>query len=249
MSGWRCFEAAFTLVELLVVIAIIGVLTAIIMPNLSRSLRSARAVKSLSNLRSWNTALRMYLMTSNDQLPWDGVDSVATSIQTADWWANVLPPYVDSDAYSNLVARNEIPVPPSRSIFIDPSAKAPPGAPYQQGAVKFFFCYVPNSKLNSGLSSSTRLSLHHIARPAVTVFMVEMRTIRDELPPTHPFYNKTLDRAKADWQRFANRHNQGGHLAFLDGHARHETTEKVTTPIENDYNKPDIVWNPFGVAN
>ncbi len=244
----RAGAAAFTLIELLVVIAIIATLTAIVIPTLGQALRAARAVNSLSNLRQWNMAMQMYTTANDELLPWDGVDSVAASIGTRDWWANVLPPYMDSAPYSELVASGQVPVPPARTIFTDPAARIPAGAPYQDGPVKFFFCYVPNSKLNSSLPSNSRISLHSIPKPSLTVFMVEMRTHPDELPASHPFYTKSLNRAKADWQRFANRHKQGGHLAFLDGHAQHHTTEKVMTKVGNDYNQADLIWNPFGAA-
>jgi len=246
--GSLCSRRAFTVIELLVVMAILAILTAILVPIVSGAAASGRATASMSNLRQWGIALNMYVEDHNGTLPWEGDDSVAASISARDWWANALPRYVGMDSYSDLVASGRAPLPPDRTIFLDAAATVPPNAPYQSGDVPFFFCYVPNSKLDANLPRNGRVKARQIERPDATIFMVEMRTHKDELPTTSPFYNKSLDRAKADWQRFANRHNKGGHMAFADGHVAHVTQEKATTQTGGDYNQADLIWNPFGVA-
>ena len=61
--------AAFTLLELLVVMAIIGVLAALMLPALSRSKESARAVACMSNLHQIGVALQLYIQENNNHLP------------------------------------------------------------------------------------------------------------------------------------------------------------------------------------
>lgn len=246
----RC---GFTLIELLVVIAIISVLVALIFPTVSSALARGRAASSLSNLRQWGLAIHMSLADRDDQLlPFDGPDNVSQAMTNRLWWANMLPPYVGQKPYLDINVESmgtKVPVPPEKSIFIDSYAKKPANAPYQSGPFKFFFCYVMNSKLNQSLPSGSRVWIGSIPRPSQTAVMVEMRTVPEELPPGDPHRGATLNRAKADWQRFAARHRNGGHIAMADGSARHFENKYVTTPVGGNYNKDDLIWNPLGVAN
>jgi prepilin-type N-terminal cleavage/methylation domain-containing protein/prepilin-type processing-associated H-X9-DG protein len=59
----------FTLIELLVVIAIIGVLSALLLPALSRAQQLARRAACLSNLRQIGLAFSIYLGEHNDRFP------------------------------------------------------------------------------------------------------------------------------------------------------------------------------------
>ena len=60
---------AFTLVELLVVVSIIALLVGILVPVLKGAKDAARRTACASNLRQLGTAIRMYLVESNDVLP------------------------------------------------------------------------------------------------------------------------------------------------------------------------------------
>ncbi len=60
---------AFTLVELLVVIVIIGLLLAVLLPALSRSMQSSRAASCKGNMRQLGQGFGMYLADHNDLLP------------------------------------------------------------------------------------------------------------------------------------------------------------------------------------
>jgi prepilin-type processing-associated H-X9-DG protein len=232
----------------MVVVAILALLFAMLTPALTSALGSGRASHSMSNLRQWGIAVGMYVDDHDEAFPWDGDDNVGASIMSRDWWANALPRYVGMESYRTMVERGEPPVPPKKTIFVDSSAEVPPNAPYKSGGVPFFFCYVPNSKLNSSMRRNAQVKVAHLDKPAATVFMLEMRTHRDELPSSSRFYRKSLDRAKADWQRFSNRHHEGGHIAFADGHVGHVTQAKATTHTAGDYNQDDLIWNPFGEA-
>jgi len=58
-------QKGFTLIELLIVIAIIGIIAAIAIPNLLNALDRSRQKRSMSDIRTWGTALGTYLVDFN----------------------------------------------------------------------------------------------------------------------------------------------------------------------------------------
>jgi len=75
MNQIRCFlnktiGKSFTLIELLVVIAIIGLLAALIIPNLTQIRAKARDAKRVEDLRQLQTALEMYYSDYNHYPVW-----------------------------------------------------------------------------------------------------------------------------------------------------------------------------------
>jgi prepilin-type N-terminal cleavage/methylation domain-containing protein len=62
-------KRAFTLIELLVVIAIIGILSALLLPVLSRANGKSKRTVCLNNLKQVNLGLRMYADDNGDTLP------------------------------------------------------------------------------------------------------------------------------------------------------------------------------------
>ncbi|MFM1831373.1 MAG: hypothetical protein RLZZ558_1713 [Planctomycetota bacterium] len=159
----------FTIVELLVVIAIIALLAGLLIPALGGVRARARANHSSNNLRQWGTGYVNYASDRKGLMPWEG-EKTATTMQInlrdrSRYWANVVPPMLDQDPYTDLAAPNgDVPVPPdAKSIFVDPSAE-PPGMDEKYaeprftgwpigGATRqrFFFSYVPNAQLNNTL--------------------------------------------------------------------------------------------------
>lgn len=262
----------FTLVELLVVMGIIALLLGLLMPALASVKASGRATVSMSNLRQWGVGTVTFGNYNKDTLPWEGFKEsgdMPLNLQQKTWWANAIPPFVGQRSYSEISANATpempVPMPPDEgSIFIDPGAEAPLNAPYYGGGKQFFFCYVPNSQLNNtweAQSAATdpyaRMKLSFISRADKTVIMLEMRTIKTELPHDDVYYNKDLARHRADWKRFAARHFHGGHMLFADGHAAHvlndlATTNKQGTRDPNqaggDWNTKDLIWDPLGPA-
>lgn len=86
----------FTILELLFVIAAVAILLGFLLPALAGSLRAARSVECLNNLRSLGHALTMYRNESNDLLPF--ADRVADA--RLGWMApfDTLAKYLDISA-------------------------------------------------------------------------------------------------------------------------------------------------------
>jgi prepilin-type N-terminal cleavage/methylation domain-containing protein len=61
-------KKAFTLIELLVVIAIIAILSALLLPSLSRVKQQVKIIECGNNLRSINTAWNLYYLDNEDSL-------------------------------------------------------------------------------------------------------------------------------------------------------------------------------------
>ncbi|HVT88505.1 MAG TPA: prepilin-type N-terminal cleavage/methylation domain-containing protein [Tepidisphaeraceae bacterium] len=133
-----------------------------------------------------------------------------------------------------------------------------------------YFCYVPNSKLNTAVVNTSRSKIDPVTggtymlfkmadlRPtSLVVLMVEKRMMPGEIPNAkgpdgQNYFDTKLDRAKADWQRFAGRHRNGGNLLFADGHVGWFTNYEIANPpgaFNVNYNQPGkVVWSPFGPA-
>jgi prepilin-type N-terminal cleavage/methylation domain-containing protein/prepilin-type processing-associated H-X9-DG protein len=247
----------FTLIELLVVIVILAILATLVTGGVRGALARSQAAGSLSNLRQWGVGATSYADDNDDWMPWDGEDNVASNFGVKEWWANGIPPYLAQLGYKDVTTAAaagsaRLPLPPTRSIFIDPSAKMPANAPYRAGAFRYFFCYVPNSAMNSSVSGAgvaKRLKMGNVPQADRTAHLVEMRTVPQEIPENDPWYGQTLDRAKANWKRFAGRHNKGGHILFVDGHAAWLSYKRATAAGSGgDNNNADVIWNPLGPA-
>jgi len=89
---------ALTLVELLVVIAVIAILTALLLPALTKSKAQANRALCASNLRQWGIAVTAYAGDNHNSFPDNrdgaGLSWCGNTVQT--FWTNYLVPLVKS---------------------------------------------------------------------------------------------------------------------------------------------------------
>jgi prepilin-type N-terminal cleavage/methylation domain-containing protein len=186
------------------------------------------------------------------------------------WW-NALPPMLSLPAYNDMQLANTVPGPNSKSVFVCPTAGpgvadaldntngvatingmfmlhgAPPGGKgFGDLVLPTYMCYVINSKLN-GTVPVTKINQFP---GATTACFVEKRLTNLEIPKTDPNSGKALGQLKSDYTRFTARHRQGGFVGFFDGHVAYFTNLELDTPTTYtplNYNRPDLVWDPFGI--
>lgn len=69
-------EDGFTLTEMMLVVALIGILAAVIVPNLSSTIRKAQEARTLGNLAMLRASIALYITDREGQRPVDNLASL-----------------------------------------------------------------------------------------------------------------------------------------------------------------------------
>lgn len=217
----------FSLLELLVVIAIIAVLMSILLPVLSSARRSARAVQCLANLTQWSQAFVMYAGENKGKSLYLGV--FPNQKENPQMWWERLEPYHPEITRSLLCPEA---TEPGNSIPHDAFEAWGPDSFFGKGdAIRgpFVGSYGFNGWLYSP-DPGESASKYTIRLPApdssrIPVFFDSANKLAYPLDTDEPMlFNLNRTGARGQLGLLAlERHHQGVHIAFLDGHVEHSS--------------------------
>ena len=216
---------AFSLVELLVVISLIAILAALLLPSLGRSKSQAVAISCLNNLRQLQTCFAMYVHDNDDTLPPNNFVYNVSNGQPITKNRSWCPGNTRIDnTPTNIDSGLLFPYNRSVAIYRCPADLSPietaEGVKLSQLRTR---SYNMSQSVNGepgllGVLSFRKYSEIIDPPPVNLMVFIEVHEdgILDSLfgiPPTNSFYN-------GYWFDLpSGRHNQGGTLAFADGHA------------------------------
>jgi prepilin-type processing-associated H-X9-DG protein/prepilin-type N-terminal cleavage/methylation domain-containing protein len=219
---------AFTLIELLVVIAIIAILSALLLPALAQSQKSAQRAKCMENLHQLGLAAEMYWedasgycfayedsATNGGILYWFGwLQNGAEGQRDFDISQSALFPYLRGSSVEQC---------PSLDFF---SPQFKPKATNQ-------ICGYGYNKYLAPTNAGLLATVSRVLQPPQTALFADSAQINNfEAPasPSHPmleeFFYEDLETNYASLNNYPNchfRHRQRANVVFCDGHVGLET--------------------------
>jgi len=193
---------AFTLIELLIVVAVIGVLAALLMPALSKSISKGRQTKCANNLRQIYLASELY-SNDNDGIIVHNLNNIPPSNVT---WVEAITPYVEKTVTSAGSLRHT-------GVWACPVSKAKAsGGEYSDFGKNFFV----NGDLKDGGGSSWG------PPPNNGPHTRNFRKIALTQPSRTMAFADGANRDLQVWNAnfgLAYRHDGRANIVFFDGHA------------------------------
>jgi len=243
---------AFTLVELLVIIAIIAILTAFLLPALSRAKIGSETTICLSNTRQIGMAIRLYTMENNDKFPQTKrtesdpeKNDADGSIEDPDLGSAFVPilPYVSAlNSQNENLQRQKVFACPA-----DPDPFDPLGPTVYNPGGPWLVSYLINGYFIWGMKDSA------VGKPSTTTIVSERRSVANQNPYADPFsddsykswfYPPTNPQAPEndmdEWTGAIQtwRHTGGAVYIFCDGHSEWMTFSRTFNPPYINFHRP-----------
>lgn len=251
----------FTLIELLVTLGVFLILSTLIVSGMTNTFNKGKDVQCLGNLRQLGVALNLYLADSGGELPYEGNEenptwSQVSSDKNRKAWFNVLPPYVEQKALSELAGsateRQNFSTGKTSSILQCPRAIWQ-GNEGKASGPRFSCAF--NSKI--GPSRVLQITSGHgsnvgnrVVGPSSVPMLLDTRASTKE-PKAAAGMNDDVGTSKAYTRRLSNRHGNSytpegtAHMVFLDGSVRaHKMGELMNSKGRNITTSP-VIWNPW----
>ncbi|MBI2632739.1 type II secretion system protein, partial [Candidatus Pacearchaeota archaeon] len=206
-------SSAFTLVELLVVISTIGILSALLIPALSKSKAQAKKIKCLSNTRQLGLATSLYADDNNFFYPSGSRDiNDALRLKYSDVWHRQVSPYIDV----------------SRPLYVCPSASGPFHI-YLSGNLD----YSANAHL---IRFDKPLSIISIDNPSLYIMIHDASRQIPNFQWDASDFKSTLEEGKTNtyFMHALSRHSGGFITTFPDNHCSWIRTYSSNNTIPKD---------------
>ncbi len=222
--------AAFTLIELLIVMAIIAILSATLLPALTRSKYSVWRAQCESNLRQLSLAAQMYCSDNAGNFFYYRFNAVNGG-QT--YWFGWLGPGQDEQRPYDLTLGALYPYLNGSDVRLCPALSSKM-AQFKLKATNSVLCsYGCNLYLAPLNTNLPAVNVAKIRRPAETAVFADAAEIDDFLPPAsklnpmlEEFYYVDLETNYSSANNYPNghfRHVERADVAFCDGHVGLET--------------------------
>ncbi len=227
---------AFTLIELLVVIAIIAILAALLLPALSRSQRSAKNIRCVSNLHQLELATHLYWDDNAGNCFRVGPTAATNGLL---YWFGLIGPGAEGQRPFDVTQGVLYPYFKGRGVELCPSFDYTISQFKLKATVST--CGYGYNRFLSANVSLPPIKSTSLARPTGTALFADAAQINDFQSPASPA-NPMIEEwyYVDDNTAYPNghfRHNRKANVAFCDGHVAQESY----TPGSIDARQPSLV--------